>query len=69
MSGNSSHGGAREGAGRKPKFRTANKSVSIRVPVTYRREMQSLVEIIDELIAKGFKIKEIRDLLEKKLKQ
>jgi adenine/guanine phosphoribosyltransferase-like PRPP-binding protein len=63
MSGSSAHGGAREGAGRKPKFRSDDETVSITVPKSHKTDMQIAVELIDDLLARGFTIEQIRGLL------
>lgn len=63
MSGSSSHGGAREGAGRKPKFRSDDETTSVTVPKAKKTDMQIAIELIDDLLARGFTIEQIRGLL------
>jgi hypothetical protein len=63
MSGSSSHGGAREGAGRKPKFRTDDETTSVTVPKAHKSEMQTAIDLVDDLIARGFTIEQIRTTL------
>jgi hypothetical protein len=38
-----SHGGAREGAGRKKKFESDSETTHIRVPLEYKEEIEKLV--------------------------
>lgn len=48
-----SHGGARDGAGRKPKFETDSETTHIRVPKALKEEIQKMVEEYDKKKASG----------------
>lgn len=56
-------GGARDGAGRKPKYLTDNETVPIKVPKAHKEDAQKVVELMDELIAQGFTADEVEQIL------
>ncbi|MBW4472938.1 MAG: hypothetical protein KME45_21550 [Stenomitos rutilans HA7619-LM2] len=62
-------GGAREGSGRKPKYLTDNETLSIKVPAKHKEDVRKMVEIIDELIAQGFTVEQVEELLKKAMEK
>lgn len=69
MSGSSSHGGARLGAGRKRKFKSGGVAVAVTVPEEHKEQLQVAIELVDEMLAMGFTIEQIRELMMKALQK
>ncbi|MBW4473250.1 MAG: hypothetical protein KME45_23180 [Stenomitos rutilans HA7619-LM2] len=63
-----SNGGAREGAGRPPKYLTDNETTPIKVPAKHKEDAMKVVELMDELIAEGFTPEQVYQLLRDAMK-